>query len=348
MGRFTSLPQYLGDWVRQDPARSDIAETVLLIASAAIEIAELIGEGPLAGDLGAVVRSNRDGDAQKSLDVRANELVLRALRGSPVAIVGSEENEDAVVLSAEAPLAVALDPLDGSSNIDTNVPTGTIFSICHVEKQGKNATAASLLKKGAEQLAAGFAIYGPHTSLVLTVRQGVQIFVLDRKSAEFMLARADVQIPQSTQEYAINASNYRYWDKPVRAYVDDCIAGENRPGDSNFNMRWIGSLVAEAYRILARGGIFLYPGDARPGYKMGRLRLVYEANPIALLIEEAGGAATDGARRILDIEPPALHSRVPFVFGSSDHVARITRYHTEIRFDNDESPLFGQRGLFQR
>ncbi len=347
MGDFLTLRQFLDGWILENPARLAVADTIQRIAMATTRISGLIGKGALSGNLGAVVGDNGGGDAQKSLDILANQILLEALARSPVAVVASEENEELVRLRAGEPLAVAIDPLDGSSNIDTNISVGTIFSILPHAKSTDFNGSASVPEKGTEQLAAGFVIYGPQTALVLTVLRGVQIFTLDPRTSEFMLTRAEVRMPHGTCEYAINASNYRHWDKPIREYVDDCMDGD-RHSAANFNMRWIASLVAEAFRVLSRGGIFLYPRDSRPGYENGRLRLMYEANPIALLIEQAGGAATDGARRILEITPTSLHQRVPLVFGSADQVARVTRHHTELYLDYDTPPLFGRRGLFQR
>jgi fructose-1,6-bisphosphatase I len=207
---------------------------------------------------------------------------------------------------------------------------------------------AAFLRPGTAQLAAGFVVYGPQTALVLTLRAGTHVFTLDRRTNTFVLTRADVRIPAGRREYAINASNYRHWDEPVRAYVDDCIAGADGPRGTDFNMRWIASLVAEAFRILARGGIFLYPSDARPGYERGWLRLVYEANPLALVVEEAGGAATDGENRILEISPTALHQRVPLVFGCRHKVERVAEYYAgRLPSPGERSPLFGRRGLFR-
>ncbi len=246
-----------------------------------------------------------------------------------------------------APLAVAMDPLDGSSNIDANVSIGTIFSLLPRATAGNGASEAAVLQAGTNQLAAGMVVYGPQTALVLTLGQGTHIFTLERTTSTFVLTRADVRIPVGTREYAINASNYRHWEEPVRAYIDDCIAGAEGPRGENFNMRWIASLVAEAYRIFARGGIFLYPRDARRGYRSGRLRLVYEANPIAFLVEQADGAASDGERRILGIHPRELHERVPLVFGARDKVERVARYHANPHSIGERSPLFARRGLFR-
>jgi fructose-1,6-bisphosphatase I len=346
----SSLQDHLEGWAGSDPERVDVAATVAAIAAAAARLAGLIARGPLAGDdHGAVVGSNADGDAQRALDVRADAMFADALAATPVAALASEEREEPVRLARGGRVAVAIDPLDGSSNIDTNLSVGTIFSVLPVPPGGDGGSpAAAFARPGAAQLAAGFVVYGPHTALVLTLREGAHAFTLDREAGAFVLTRPGARIPQGRREYAINASNYRHWDEPVRAYVDDCVAGADGPRGTDFNMRWNASLVAEAYRILVRGGIFLYPRDARPGYEQGRLRLVYEANPLALVVEEAGGAATDGLRRILDLEPAALHQRVPLVLGSADKVERVARYHDgSLAATGDRSPLFGRRGLFR-
>ncbi|KAB2919255.1 MAG: class 1 fructose-bisphosphatase [Hyphomicrobiaceae bacterium] len=346
MAQQIPLETYLAGWSAVSAERRAVAATILAIADAARSIATLIGQGALGGRLAEVVGGNVQGDEQKELDVRANELLIAALRAAPVAAVASEELEASLVLSEDAPLAVALDPLDGSSNIDSNVSIGTIFSI--VPMQGKtNGTADSVfLQKGAAQKAAGYVIYGPHCAMVLTVGKGTQIYTLDRLSGAFLMTVACAKIPEKTREYAINASNARYWSEAIRAYVGDCVAGKDGPRDQDFNTRWIASLVAEAHRILMRGGVFLYPGDARKGYGSGRLRLIYEANPVAWLVEQAGGCATDGRERILDATPQRLHQRTPFVFGSKEEVERIARYKSDLHAIGERSPLFNQRGLF--
>jgi fructose-1,6-bisphosphatase I len=347
MNRFPSLDRYLEDWSGSDDRRAAVAASVRAIASVAGRVAEIIAQGPLVGSLAMSVGENADGDTQKELDVQANDLFEAALRDAPVAAFGSEERETALLLDPDAPLAVAIDPLDGSSNIDTNVSIGTIFSILPMPAVGVTAPDAAFLQPGSRQLAAGFVVYGPRTELVLTLGEETQFFTLERSGDRFLMTRAQVQIPLGKREYAINASNYRHWEEPVRAYIDDCMSGAEGPRGDNFNMRWIASLVAEAFRILVRGGIFLYPRDARPGYGEGRLRLVYEANPIALIVEKAGGGATDGAQRVLDIEPTQLHQRVPLVFGARDKVERVARYHSDPQGIVERSPLFGRRGLFR-
>lgn len=319
-----------------------------MIAKAGVHVADVVALGHLAGSLGSPAGSaNFDGDAQKRLDILANEVFVQGMRRGPVAAILSEEPAHPLALDATAPLAVALDPLDGSSNIDANVSIGTIFAIFPAVENALDP-AQHFLRPGREQVAAGFLIYGPQTSLVFTIGDGVHVFTLDRRAGEFRLAVPRLTIPQDSTEYAVNAANYRHWDDSIRAYVDDCIRGADGPLSQDHNMRWIASLVADAYRILVRGGVFLYPGDQRRGYARGRLRLIYEANPIALLIEQAGGSATDTVQYILDIKPRELHARTPIIFGSRAAVERIGQYHTDPQFSAERAPLFFQRGLMRR
>ena len=263
--------------------------------------------------------------------------------GAGVACYASEELPGPVTVNPQSDIAVAVDPLDGSSNIDTNVSIGTIFSVM----PGRGGADATFAQSGSNQLAAGFFIYGPQLALVLTTGSGTRVYVFSRRLGTFVEAYESIAIPRSAREFAINASNYRHWSEAVRLYVDDCLAGSEGPRGEDFNMRWIASLVADTYRILMRGGVFLYPADGRRGYANGRLRLVYEANPIAMLVEQAGGAATDGVTRILEIEATDLHQRVPFVFGSSREVETIGRYHSDPSSISDRHPLFATRGLFR-
>lgn len=347
MTGLVDLEEYLGHWAAGDETRQGIARTISAIAEGGITIAGLIADGPLAGSLGAEIGENTDGDAQKELDVRAHEIIVDALRVAPVSYVGSEEADEPEAVNVDGSLVVAMDPLDGSSNIDTNVSVGTIFSVLPVRPDSDRGPLTDLLQPGANQLAAGLIVYGPQTSLVLTVGDGTNIFTLDRKTSRFILTIPDIKIPANKREYAINASNYRFWEEPIRAYIDDCIAGAEGPRATDFNMRWIASLVAEVYRILARGGVFLYPRDRRKGYENGRLRLVYEANPVAFLVEQAGGMATDSTGRILDIKPSGLHQRVPLIFGAKEKIERVIRYHTDPHSFAERSPLFGRRGLLR-
>jgi len=346
MGRPIGLDSYFEEWSCVNCERVAIAETIIAVAGAARSIAELVGQGALSGELGAVVGDNSQGDAQKALDVRANELLITALGNAPVAVLASEELDEPLVLDDAAPLAVAVDPLDGSSNIDANVAIGTIFSGLPA-LAGADGPACSFLQPGSRQKAAGYVIYGPQCALVLTVGSGTLVFTLDRDTDAFCLTASAIEIPAATREYAINASNERHWSAAVRTYIADCVAGKEGPRGEDCNMRWIASLVAECHRILSRGGVFLYPRDARKGYEQGRLRLIYEANPIAWLIEQAGGKATNGVERILDIVPATLHQRTPLTFGSREEVERVARYKTDRHMVRYRSPLFGERGLFR-
>lgn len=322
-------------------ASPEITLVIRSIARVARDLSRRIARGPLEGH-GATMGENSDGDTQKALDLIADEAFAAALTDSPVRWYASEEREDVAALNPAGALALAIDPLDGSSNIDANVSIGTIFSILPAGKD----PLASVLRPGTDQLAAGYVIYGPQTALVLTVGKGTSLHVLDPETGRFELVTAQLEIPAASSEFAINVSNYRHWGAPVRAYIDDCLAGDTGPRAKNFNMRWIASLVAETHRIVSRGGIFLYPADARPGYERGRLRHVYECAPIALLIEQAGGAATDGCDRILDRVPQSLHERTPFVFGTADKVHRVAAYHD---LPHEEvAALFGRRGLFRQ
>ncbi|MER8467660.1 class 1 fructose-bisphosphatase [Mesorhizobium sp. M1396] len=327
---------------------SDVTDTIRALAGAALKVGNAIRFGTLGCAFSETLgKTNSDGDVQRGLDVFANETFLHAMRSVPIAYIASEELDEPVVLDSRARLAVAIDPLDGSSNIDSNVSIGTIFSLLPATGGPDVEPAGVFFQPGHRQLAAGFFVYGPQLAFVLTLGSGTHAFIFSPRLGAFVQAHESLSILPRTQEFAINASNYRHWDEAVRLYVDDCLKGSQGPREKDFNTRWIASLVAEAYRILMRGGVFLYPGDGRPGYGDGRLRLVYEANPIAMLIEQAGGAATDTVNRILDIEPTGLHQRVPLVFGASKEVNRIGRYHTEPSMIADRSPLFGNRGLFR-
>ncbi len=326
----------------------DVLSTVRALASAALKISNTIRSGRLgcafSGERGA---TNADGDTQKELDIDADEAFIDAMRGTPVRCIASEERAAPVMLAPEGRIALAIDPLDGSSNIDVNVSIGTIFSLLPATGAPDTDPAAFFLQNGSKQLAAGFFIYGPLLVLVLTLGRGTHAFAFSPRLGTFVQTHESLVIPERAQEFAINASNYRHWDEAVRLYIDDCLEGSEGPRGRDFNMRWIASLVADCYRILIRGGVFLYPGDQRKGYHQGRLRLVYEANPIAYLVEQAGGAATDTVNRLLEIEPESLHQRTPVVFGAAREVRRIARYHTEPSNIGERAPLFGNRGLFR-
>lgn len=317
---FPTLDACLPRETKRDRA---VADTVLRIAGAATAVADLLALGPLAGALGAAVDGAHEaGDDQKHLDVLADRLFHDAVAAAPVAHLASEERADVETLSPGAPLAVAIDPLDGSSNIDIDAPVGAIFSVL----EAASTPEASFLRPGSDQLAAGYFVFGPMTALMLTTGRGVDLFVLDRGAGVFRLARAGVRVPVEAREFAINASNRRHWAPGLQAWFEACLAGRDGPLGADHNTRWVASLVAEAFRIFTRGGVYLYPEDKRRGYEAGRLRLLYEAAPISFLTEQAGGRASDGIARILDRAPATLHERTPFVFGSAAMVEAVERY----------------------
>lgn len=347
MTALLSLGRYLDRWANNEK-RKPVAETVRALAHVGKTISGCVIQGRLAGALGVVVGSSNDGDGQKELDRLTNVQVVDALRKAPVAFIASEEMAEAVATgNPDAPLVVAVDPLDGSSNIDTNVSIGSIFSILPRREDDKGTANEHFFQPGTQQLAAGYIIYGPHTALVLTVGEGTHIFTLDPADGQFKLTLENIRVPAATHEFAINASNYRHWEPAVRSYIDDCLHGREGPREKNFNTRWIGSMVAECHRILMRGGIYLYPGDAREGYAYGRLRLVYEGNPVAFLMQQAGGLASTGRMRILDIVPTDVHQRVPLIFGSTNEVELVEDYFGQAEPAVQNSPLFGRRGLFR-
>lgn len=316
-------------------------------------IAYLIGKGALAGVHGAAAEENVQGERQMKLDVMANDIFLRTNEwGGHVAAMVSEELEEVCSIPAQYPRGrylLAFDPLDGSSNIDVNVAVGSIFSVLRCPEGVSEPTAQDFLQPGAEQVCAGYAIYGPTTMLVLTLGHGVHGFTLDREIGEFILTHPDLRIAPAASEFAINASNQRFWEPPVKRYISECLAGKSGPRAKDFNMRWIASFVAEVHRILMRGGLFMYPKDNKDPAKPGRLRLMYEANPMAFLVEQAGGAASTGRGRILEVLPEGLHQRVPVILGSKEEVERIARFHGEHDRGVDQpftSPLFNTRSLF--
>ncbi|KRR05977.1 fructose 1,6-bisphosphatase [Bradyrhizobium jicamae] len=345
MGARVTLCSHLDQTGSETPAGPAVSTVIEAIAAAAIGLADLIADGPLAGITGRTDGVNSDGDVQKDIDLAADAMMRAALRKSPVAAVLSEESELPEVFDAGASLCVAIDPLDGSANLENNISVGTIFSI----RSRGNDIVSTFFEPGTAQCAAGFVVYGPQTTLVLAFDERVDIFILDRRAREFLLIARRVRIAPDTPEFAINASNRRHWYGPVRTYIDECLAGTNGGRAADFNMRWIGSLVAESLRILVRGGVFLYPADARPAYREGRLRLLYEAHPMALVMEWAGGAATTGRRRILELSAKTPHQRVPLIMGSMRGVRDITAIHegTQPMFDNSDAPLFARRGLFR-
>ena len=348
--RSVTLTEFLIAERRRYPqATGELNGLILSVALACKAIANQVSQGALAGVLGAAGEVNVQGEAQQRLDVVANATFLDCVEGGGhAAAVASEEMPQPVGAAAAGRYLLAFDPLDGSSNTDVNVAVGSIFSILRAPEDVESGAERAFLQPGTRQVAAGYAIYGPSTMLVITVGSGVHAFTLDRAIGEFILTHRGMRVPERTSEFAINASNSRFWEPPVRRYVTECLAGTGGPRERDFNMRWIASLVAEAHRILVRGGVFLYPRDRKDPAKPGRLRLLYEANPIGFLIEQAGGRASTGSRPILETEPASLHQRVPFVFGSREEVERIERYHAEDTQRSDlDLPLFNARGLFR-
>lgn len=340
-----TLEQYLKDWTLDGATRGAVSATVQAIARSSIAVSELVSKGALAGKLGRVTARAGEFDEQKEIDVIANDSLIAELRAAPVAAFASEELAEPVTLDATAPLLVASDPLDGSSNVDANVSFGMIFSV--LPRHPSSTGAAAFLRPGSHQLAAGFTVYGPQTVLALSVGSGTHVFTLDRETRQYVLTNRAVSIPSVTKEFSINSSNARFWDEPIRIYIHDCENGASGPRGFDFNMRWTGSPVADAYRILTRGGIYLYPGDSRKGFHQGRIRLIYEANPIGFVIEQAGGRATTGKERLLDVVPVELHQKAPLIFGSVDEVDRVGRLYSGCDLKGERSPLFGRRGLFR-
>ena len=324
----------------------DLDKLLAAIAGAGVKIARRIAAGPLSGDLAEVVGANTGGEAQKALDIFADETFAEILRDASVRGLASEERDAPVLLDPNGAFLVALDPLDGSTNIETNVTMGSIIAIFDAPAR-QGIEAKDFLEPGHKLRAAAFVLYGPYLEFVFTVGAGTHGATLDPATGVFRMTRFNIVIPEGRPEFAINASNARHWPEPVKAYVADLVMGETGPRVKEYNMRWIASMVADVYRVLVRGGAYLYPDDARAGYRHGRLRLVYEANPVAMLIEQAGGMATDGVNRILDIPPTDIHQRSPLIFGSSDKVERIRGYYVDGHRSASRAPLFGKRGLLR-
>ena len=320
----TTLANYL-DAHASNPALNDVITTVTDVGKT---ISQLLRKGALADILGEAGNQNVPGEEQKKLDVLANDLLLDALaKNAHCAGVASEELDDATPANADGSLLVLFDPLDGSSNIDINMAVGTIFSILPYQRQGQISENSDFLQAGNQQLAAGYLLYGTSTVLALTIADNVVMFSLDPDTNEYVLIEENVTIDADTSEYAINASNYRYWRAPMQQYIDELIAGKTGVRGRDFNTRWVAAMVGDVHRILCRGGIFTYPFDTKYANKAGKLRLMYEANPMSLLIERAGGAATDAVNRILDIAPTDIHQRVPVVLGSKNEVEYVKNLH---------------------
>ena len=334
MSKKISLTRYL---IEQQRMAGHIPPELRLllevVARACKGISQAVNKGALGGVLGSAGSENVQGEVQKNLDIIANEVLIEANEwGGHLAAMASEEMDSIYVVPNRYPQGEYLllfDPLDGSSNIDVNVSIGTIFSVLKKPDGGGAVTENDFLQAGSKQAAAGYCVYGPQTTLVLTVGDGVAMFTLDREQGSFILSEENLKIPADTKEFAINMSNMRHWDAPVKRYIDECLQGKEGPRGKDFNMRWIASMVADVHRILIRGGVFMYPWDKREPEKAGKLRLMYEANPMSWLVEQAGGAATNGKQRILDLQPGKLHERVSVVLGSKNEVERVTSYHLE-------------------
>jgi fructose-1,6-bisphosphatase I len=326
------LTQFLIEEMRERGEQMpDLRLLIEVVTRACKRISIAIGKGALGGVLGEAGTGNVQGEAQKKLDVLSNDILMEANEwGGHLAALASEEMEDPVIIPEQYPKGgylLLFDPLDGSSNIDVNISVGTIFSVLRAPRRPSGSMEESFLQAGTTQVCAGYALYGPSTQLVLTIGTGVHVFTLDRELGSFVLTQRDLRIPEDTQEFSINASNARHWEAPVKRYIDECLAGKDGPRGKDFNMRWVASMVSDVHRILTRGGIFMYPLDAKTKDKGGKLRLMYEANPMSFLIEQAGGAASTGRERILAIKPGKLHQRVPVIMGSKNEVERIASYH---------------------
>jgi fructose-1,6-bisphosphatase I/sedoheptulose-1,7-bisphosphatase len=352
LGR-TTLSKFLIQQLNGIEGASDLGALLVDVAAAVKAISAMTAKGALGDFLGEMGTKNGQGETQQKLDVVANLVMLRSCEwGGLVAGMASEELDEPYCVPSEYTRGrhlLVFDPLDGSSNTDVNVSVGTIFSVLRHEK-APAPTMSDYLQPGLRQVAAGYAIYGPATMLVITVGMGTHGFTLDREIGNFILTHPNLRIPTDTSEFAINTSNARFWEPPVHRYVTECQAGKTGDRGRDFNMRWIASLVAEVHRILMRGGVFMYPKDAKDRTKPGRLRLLYEANPMSLLVEHAGGRASTGERRMLEVVPEALHQRVPLILGSRHEVERIERYHAEHANGTDRpysSPLFSERSMFR-
>lgn len=331
----TTLTQFIIEEQRRIVgATGDFTSLLNDIVTACKVIANAVNKGQLIGVLGSAESKNVQGEVQKKLDVISNDIFIRSNEwAGHLAAMASEEMEDIYPIPPQHPRGkylLVFDPLDGSSNIDVNISVGTIFSILRCPDGIANPTIAHFLQPGIRQVCAGYALYGPATMMVLTSGHGVNGFTLDRDVGEFILTHPNMSIPEDTCEFAINSSNARFWEAPVKRYVDECLAGSNGPRGVNFNMRWVASMVAEVHRILTRGGVFMYPKDRKEPSKAGKLRLLYEANPMSFIVEQAGGMSTTGTQRILELQPQSLHQRVPVILGSKNEVARIVDYHSAL------------------
>ncbi|WP_124948496.1 class 1 fructose-bisphosphatase [Sulfuriferula thiophila] len=328
----TTIAQFLADEQRANNTNNtDLLALMGQVATACKVISNAVNKGALSGVMGSLDSENIQGETQKKLDVITNEIFIQTTeRGGQLAGMASEEMDDVYDIPAQyahGKYLLVFDPLDGSSNVDVNISVGTIFSILHYEGSAANPVAADFLQPGTKQVAAGYALYGSSTMLVITTGHGVNGFTLDSDIGEFVLTHPGMMIPVDTKEFAINASNQRFWEAPVQRYVSECVAGKTGPRGRDFNMRWVASMVAEVHRIIIRGGIFMYPKDTKDPAKAGKLRLMYEANPMSFIVEQAGGLSSTGRQRILDVQPEGLHQRVPVILGSKNEVEVVLSYH---------------------
>jgi fructose-1,6-bisphosphatase I len=328
----TTIAQFLADEQRKNnTSNTDLLALMGQVVTACKVISNEINKGALFGEMGSLESQNIQGETQKKLDVITNEIFMQTTeRGGQLAGMASEEMDDVYDIPAQYPhgkYLLVFDPLDGSSNVDVNISVGTIFSVLHYNGSAANPVAADFLQPGTKQVAAGYALYGSSTMLVITTGHGVNGFTLNSDIGEFVLTHPGMMIPADTKEFAINASNQRFWEAPVQRYVSECVAGKTGPRGRDFNMRWVASMVAEVHRILIRGGIFMYPKDTKDPTKAGKLRLMYEANPMSFIVEQAGGLSSTGRQRILDVQPEGLHQRVPVILGSKNEVEVVLSYH---------------------
>ncbi len=349
----TTLSKFVIEHLGGDRASGQLASLLIDVAAAVKTISSITGKGALGGMYGDAGTENLHGENQKKLDVTANAIFVdHCSWGGPVAGMVSEECDEPIPVSGDlvqGRYLLLFDPLDGSSNVELNVSVGTIFSVLEYTGKGRPGT-ADFLQPGYRQVAAGYAIYGPATMLVLTAGKGTHGFTLDREIGNFVLTHPDLMIPPATGEFAINTSNERFWEPPVQRYVAECKEGSTGIRAKDFNMRWIDSMVADVHRILMCGGVFLHPRDDQGARHQGRLRLMYEASPMAFIVEQAGGAATTGRQRILDVIPETLHQQIPIMMGSQEEIQRIEQYHESYDAGSDkpfQSPLFNERSLYR-
>jgi fructose-1,6-bisphosphatase len=352
--RRSTLSKFIIEEQRKLACGAELIALVNDIQTACKYIAVAVAKGALSGTRGTTDNVNVQGEKQVPLDMVSNDIMLKSCEwGGALAGMASEEMDEPYKIPAEHPRGrylLVFDPLDGSSNLDVNVTVGTIFSVLRAPEGVTDPVAADFLQPGTEQVCAGYALYGPAAMIVLTLGTGVHGFTLDPDIGAYILTHPNLSIAPDTHEFAVNASNQRFWEPPVKRYVEECVAGKSGDREKDFNMRWIASMVAEVHRILMRGGLFMYPKDTKDPKRPGRLRLLYEANPMAMLIEQAGGAASTGRGRILEVRPETLHQRVPVILGSRNEVARLERYHAEYDRGEDQpfsSPLFNERSLYR-